>query len=264
MGRSTDDGEITTMAANLEAVDQLPKSIRSLLDTPYAQYLGLESIFDIQVSEGVPVELNHAEEVIFRTVHMSSELWLRLAGFEIERARAAVEAGQIITANRLALRARMSVDRVMEATAMLQMMPATDYHAFRTELGSASGLQSPGYAYLRRECKTLSSAFDAAVGDDDALFALYMGDRNDPRYDLAEALLELDATLDRFRALHLQIAERFLGGNTQGTGGSEGVPYLKRNIGHKLFPRLWEIRGRIATASGATAYGYGTTDSRHS
>jgi tryptophan 2,3-dioxygenase len=208
--------------------------------------------------------LNHAEEVIFRTVHMSSELWLRLAGFEIERARAAVEAGQIITANRLALRARMSVDRVMEATAMLQMMPATDYHAFRTELGSASGLQSPGYAYLRRECKTLSSAFDAAVGDDDALFALYMGDRNDPRYDLAEALLELDATLDRFRSLHLQIAERFLGGNTQGTGGSEGVPYLKRNIGHKLFPRLWEIRGRIATASGATAYGYGTTDSRHS
>ncbi len=248
------------MAVNSETVDQLPKGIRSLLDTPYAQYLGLETIFDIQVSDGVPVELNHAEEVIFRTVHMSSELWLRLAGFEIERTRSAVEAGQVIAATRLAHRARMSIERVMEATAMLQMMPAPDYHAFRTQLGSASGLQSPGYAYLRRECKSLAIAFDSAAGDDDALFALYMGDRSDPLYDLAEALLDLDATLDRFRSLHLQIAERFLGSNTQGTGGSEGVPYLKRNIGHKLFPRLWNLRERIATASGATSYGYGTPD----
>lgn len=248
------------MAVNIETVDQLPKGIRSLLDTPYAQYLGLETIFDIQVSDGVPVELNHAEEVIFRTVHMSSELWLRLAGFEIERSRSAVEAGQVIAATRLAHRARMSVERVMEATAMLQMMPAPDYHAFRTQLGSASGLQSPGYAYLRRECKSLAIAFDSAAGDDDALFAMYMGDRSDPLYDLAEALLDLDATLDRFRSLHLQIAERFLGSNTQGTGGSEGVPYLKRNIGHKLFPRLWNLRERIATASGATGYGYGTPD----
>lgn len=248
------------MAVNTETVEQLPKGIQSLLNTPYAQYLGLETIFDIQVSEGVPPTLNHAEEVIFRTVHMSSELWLRLAGYEIERTRAAVEAGQIVVANRLAIRARMSVERVMEATAMLQMMPAADYHAFRTELGNASGLQSPGYAYLRRECRGLSSAFDTAIGDDDALFALYMTGRDDPRYDLAEALLDLDATLDRFRALHLQIAERFLGSSTQGTGGSEGVPYLKRNIGHKLFPRLWELRERIATASGATSYGYGTPD----
>ena len=246
------------MALDADTVDQLPKGIRSLLDTPYAQYLGLETIFDIQVSDGVPVELNHAEEVIFRTVHMSSELWLRLAGFEIERTRTAVESGQIVAGNRLAHRAGMSVERVMEATAMLQTMPAADYHAFRAALGSASGLQSPGYAYLRRECRGLGSAFDAAIGDDDALFALYTGNRDNPLYDLAEALLDLDATLDRFRALHLQIAERFLGGRTQGTGGSEGVPYLRRNIGHKLFPRLWDVRERIATASGATSYGYGT------
>ncbi|MDQ3547551.1 MAG: tryptophan 2,3-dioxygenase family protein, partial [Chloroflexota bacterium] len=226
------------MAATTDSVDQLPKGIRSLLDTPYAQYLGLETIFDIQVAEGVPVTLTHAEEVIFRTVHMSSELWLRLAGFEIERTRAAVETGQITAATRLANRARMSVERVMEGTAMLQMMPAPDYHAFRTELGSASGLQSPGYAYLRRECRTLATAFDAATGDDDALFALYMTDRNDPRYDLAEALLDLDATLDRFRALHLQIAERFLVPGTQGTGGSDGIPYLMRKIGLYILSRL--------------------------
>ena len=246
------------MAVDVDTTEQLPKSIRGLLDTPYARYLGLETIFDIQASEGVPVDLNHPEEVIFRTVHMSSELWLRFAGFEIERCRAALDAGAVVVANRLARRAGMSVERVMEATAMLQTMPAADYHAFRTQLGNASGLQSPGYAYVRRECRSLASALDRAVGDEDALFALYTTDRHDPRYDLCESLLDLDATLDRFRTLHLQIAERFLGETTQGTGGSEGIPYLKRNLGHKLFPRLWALRERIATASGATSYGYGT------
>ena len=248
------------MAINDDSIDQLPKSIRSLLDSPYARYLGLETIFGVQVAEGVPVELNHAEEVIFRTVHMSSELWLRLAGFEIERTKAAIDAGNIVVANRLTARARMSVERVIEATEMLKMMPPADYHAFRTQLGNASGLQSPGYAYLRREGRSLAAALDSVIGDDDALFALYMTGRGDSRYDLAESLLDLDATLDRFRSLHLQIAERFLGGSTQGTGGSEGVPYLRGNIGHKMFPRLWDLRERIATASGATSYGYGTPE----
>jgi tryptophan 2,3-dioxygenase len=95
------------------------------------------------------------------------------------------------------------------------------------------------------------------VGDDDALFVLYTSGRADLRYDLCEALLDLDATLDRFRTRHLQIAERFLGESTQGTGG-QGVGYLRQNLGSRLFPRLWKLRERIASDSGAVSYGYGT------
>ncbi len=238
--------------------NMLPSSIQSLLDTPYARYLGVETLFDLQVAEGdsTPVELNHPEEVVFRTVHMSSELWLRLAGYEIERGRAAIEAGSIVAASRLLRRCAMSIDRVIEATQMLEMMPAAHYHQFRTQLGTASGLQSPGYAYVRRECRRLADTFDTLFGNDDELFALYTGALDDPGYDLCEALLNLDATLDRFRALHLQIAERFLGQMTQGTGG-QGIDYLRSNLGHRLFPRLWDLRDRIARSSGATPYGYG-------
>lgn len=244
-----------------EQQESLPRSIRSLLDTPYAEYLNLDTMFDIQAAEFGDGELHHPEEALFRTVHLSSELWLRFAGYDVERVRAALDAGDVIVATRLARRVTMSIARVTEATGVLETMAAADYHLFRVHFGGASGLQSPGYAYLRRECRPLASRLDDIVGDDDALFALYSSGRRDIRYDLCEALLDLDASLDRFRTRHLQIAERFLGESTEGTGG-QGIGYLRQNIGGRVFPRLWALRERLASDSGAVAYGYGTPESR--
>lgn len=237
--------------------EQLPRSIHALLDTPYARYLQLDELFDIQAAATEGHRLHHPEEVLFRSVHMSSELWLRLASYELERARDALAASHVTHATRLIERAVMSVDRVVEATGMLETMPAADYHVFRVHFGEASGLQSPGYAYLRREARELAAALDALVADDDELLALYTTGRGDPRYDLCEALLDLDATLDRFRQLHVQIARRFLGEATGGTGGTQGVAYLRGNVGHQLVPRLWAVRERLANEAGSTPYGYG-------
>ena len=245
------------MQTNPPETASFGKGINALLDSPYARYLDLETLFDIQIAERGSLPLHHPEEVLFRSVHLSSELWLRLAGHELERTRAAVDVGAILPASRLARRAAESVERVTENTGMLESMPAADYHVYRVHFGEASGLQSPGYAYVRQQCKELAGALDRLVGDDDALFALYTGPRDDPRYDLCQALLDLDATLDRFRSLHIQIARRFLGDMTAGTGGSQGVEYLRRNLGQQLFPRLWEVGDRIARAAGAVPYGYG-------
>lgn len=239
--------------------EALPPSIRGLLDTPYAEYLNLDTVFDIQAAATEGAALHHQEEFLFRTVHLSSELWLRFAGYDIERVRDAIDTGDLLSAVRLSRRVAQSVARVTEATGMLEAMAAADYHVFRVHFGGASGLQSPGYAYLRRECRALGGRIDALVGDDEGLFSLYTTGRNDLRYDLCEAMLDIDATLDRFRARHLQIAERFLGESTTGTGG-QGVGYLKQNLGTRLFPRLWALRERLAEASGAVAYGYGTPD----
>jgi tryptophan 2,3-dioxygenase len=156
-----------------QQTEHLPESIRGLLNTPYAEYLGLDQLFSIQDAKSASAELHHPEEVIFRSVHLSSELWLRLAGYEIERATAALAPEKVFAGARLVRRSRMS--------------------------------------------------------------------------------------LDRFRTLHLQIAQRFLGETTQGTGG-QGIPYLRENLAQRLFPRLWALRGRIAEASGAAAYGYGVPD----
>lgn len=232
------------------------RGIEALLDSPYARYLDLETLFDIQIAERGSLPLHHPEEVLFRSVHLSSELWLRLAGHELERTAANMDAGSIVQAARLTRRVVGSIERVIENTGMLESLAAADYHAYRIHFGEASGLQSPGYAFVRQQCKALATALDRLVRDDDELFVLYTGRRDDPRYDLCQALLDLDATLDRFRTLHLQIARRFLGEMTAGTGG-QGVDYLRRNVGQQLFPRLWDVGDRIARAAGAVPYGYG-------
>jgi tryptophan 2,3-dioxygenase len=236
----------------------VPRGVEALLDSPYARYLNLETVFDIQVARTDGAQLRHPEEVLFRSVHLSSELWLRLAGYELERATATMRAGHLTAATRLARRAEQSITMVTEATGVLEGMAAPDYHQFRIYFGEASGLQSPGYAYVRGVCRSVAGALDAVVGDDDALYRLYTERRDDPLYDLCEALLDLDAGLDRFRARHLQIARRFLGELTVGTGGTAGIEYLRKNMGHELFPRLWAVRDRIARASGAVTSGYGT------
>jgi tryptophan 2,3-dioxygenase len=257
MVSDTTPRNVNQAAAVSESV-AVPRGVEALLDSPYARYLNLEIVFDIQVAETEGSQLRHPEEVLFRTVHVSSELWLRLAGYELDRAVAAMRAGQLMAATRLARRAEQSITMVIEATGLLEGMAAPDYHQFRIYFGEASGLQSPGYAYVRNVCRAVATAFDALVGDDDALFNLYTARRDDPLYDLSEALLDLDAGLDRFRARHLQIARRFLGELTVGTGGTAGIEYLRKNMGHELFPRLWAVRDQIARASGAVSSGYGT------
>jgi tryptophan 2,3-dioxygenase len=235
------------------------RGIEALLDSPYARYLDLETIFDIQLAERDGLVLHHSEEVLFRSVHLSSELWLRLAGHELERAGAAIGAGAVVDATRLARRAGDSIGVVTENTGMLESMAAADYHQFRIYFGEASGLQSPGYAFVRLQCRDLAGELDQLIPTDDLLFEIFTRERDDPRFDLCMALLDLDAVLDRFRARHLQIARRFLGEMTAGTGG-QGVDYLRRNLGREMFPRLWEVGDRIARSSGAVSYGYGNSD----
>lgn len=241
-------------------IPDLPRGAEALLDSPYAEYLGVDTLYKVQAGEFDNIDIHHPEELVFRTVHMVSELWLRLASAELERAAGAMSA-DVLGAVRLGQRATIVLEQVIDATRLLATMPASEYHQFRIYLGDASGLQSPGYAYLRQSAKTAAGALDELVGDDDQLFDLYQNQRDDPRYALCETLLELDATIDRFRGQHLQIARRFLGELTAGTGG-QGIPFLRNNVGQTYFPRLWELRTRIAEAHGAKSYGYGEGDTR--
>jgi tryptophan 2,3-dioxygenase len=167
-----------------------------------------------------------------------------------------VDDGALGRAVRLIRRADESVQRVTDATRMFQSMPAAEYHRFRTALGSASGLQSPGYAYVRLVGNTLAKTLYALIDNDDELFQIYMEEIDSPRYAFCEALLDLDVSLDRFRASHVHIAQRFLGDSTEGTGG-QGVAFLRNHLGQQHFPRLWALRARLADASGAVSYGYG-------
>ena len=60
-------------------------------------------------------------------------------------------------------------------------------------------------------------------------------------FQLAEALLEHDEYFSLWRSHHIKMVERMVGAK-KGTGGSEGIGYLKTTLDKKFFPELWEAR----------------------
>jgi tryptophan 2,3-dioxygenase len=64
-------------------------------------------------------------------------------------------------------------------------------------------------------------------------------------YILAEALIEYDENFMLWRQHHVLMVERMIG-MKQGTGGSEGVGYLRTTLSRKCFPDLWEVRTHIS------------------
>ena len=62
-----------------------------------------------------------------------------------------------------------------------------------------------------------------------------------PLYDLAEKLVDFEDYFRRWRFNHVTTVERVIGFK-RGTGGTSGVPYLRRMLDVVLFPELWSIR----------------------
>jgi len=60
-------------------------------------------------------------------------------------------------------------------------------------------------------------------------------------FQLSEALLEHDEYFSLWRSHHIKMVERMVGAK-RGTGGSEGIGYLKTTLDKKFFPELWEAR----------------------
>jgi tryptophan 2,3-dioxygenase len=69
-------------------------------------------------------------------------------------------------------------------------------------------------------------------------------------YQLSEALIAHDEFFSLWRYHHIKMVERMLGAK-KGTGGSEGVGYLKTTLDKKFFPELWEARTYLDSKHGA-------------
>lgn len=61
---------------------------------------------------------------------------------------------------------------------------------------------------------------------------------------LCELLLDFDAGFQQWRYRHVKMVERMIG-EKHGTGGSEGVAYLKSTLFKPFFPDLWAIRTEL-------------------
>lgn len=60
-------------------------------------------------------------------------------------------------------------------------------------------------------------------------------------YEMAEELVDLEDAFRQWRFRHVTTVERIIGFK-QGTGGTNGAPYLRKMLDVVLFPELWHVR----------------------
>ena len=110
----------------------------------YERYLRTDELLALQKT---PDERAHHDELLFQTVHQSSELWLKLAGEEMELATTHLRAGEIAPALRLLRRSILCFRLVTQALDMLELMSPWEYTSdIRPVLGHGSGFDSPGWS----------------------------------------------------------------------------------------------------------------------
>jgi len=71
-------------------------------------------------------------------------------------------------------------------------------------------------------------------------------------FQLSEALMAHDEYFSLWRSHHVKMVERMVG-SKRGTGGSEGVGYLKTTLDKRFFPEMWEARTHLDSKHGGEA-----------
>jgi tryptophan 2,3-dioxygenase len=211
----------------------------------YERYLRTDELLSLQKT---PEEQVHRDELLFQTVHQSSELWLKLASNETAEAVALVEREEIAGALRLLRRASLALQLITGQLDMLEQMSPWEYQEVRAVLGHGSGFDSPGFRALRRVVPALGQAFSALVRKAGlTLEELYVhGREHEELYQLAEALTELDERLMLWRVRHYKVVARIIGDEVVGTQGTP-VELLGGLIKQTFFPELWAIRNRLTS-----------------
>ena len=114
---------------------------------------------------------------------------------------------------------------------------------------AAPSINEAFYGLLRRRDFTLPEGDDETQREARVRELLRIYQRPDDHYDLfllAEALVEYDQFFGLWRQHHVAMVERMIG-SKPGTGGSEGVAYLRKTTDRKFFPELWELRSYLSS-----------------
>jgi tryptophan 2,3-dioxygenase len=215
----------------------------------YERYLRTDDLLSLQKP---PEEQSHPDELLFQTVHQSSELWLKLGTTEVARATAHIKAGELGAALRLLRRAALCLQFIVRQLDMLEQMSPWEYQTIRRVLGHGSGFDSPGFREVRRVTPPLGEAFEQAVAGAglDVVEVYVQGRDHEDLYQLAEALIEWDERVTMWRIRHYKVVARIIGDQVVGTQGTP-VEVLGKMIHHNFFPALWRARNQLTARAKA-------------
>jgi tryptophan 2,3-dioxygenase len=212
-------------------------------DSDYERYLRTDELLALQKT---PDEWVHRDELLFQSVHQSSEIWLKHAWMEVEEATRLVEARDVAGALRLLWRANRAIRYVVSFLEHLELMSPWEYQEVRRVLGHGSGFDSPGFRGIRDVSPGLYEAFDALRRERGlSLLEVYtQGREHEDLYQLAEALTDWDEQVGVWRSRHVKMVGRVIGEDVVGTQGTP-VELLGGLIKQRFYPELWQARNRL-------------------
>ena len=209
----------------------------------YERYLRTDELLTLQKTKA---ELRHPDELTFQVVHQASELLMKGAAFELERALECLNRGEFRDAARLIRRANMELEYPVSMLHVLETITPYDYHLIRAGLGHGSGLDSPGFLALLHIGPRLGHEFDHQL-QKAGLSVMELYRRHQEFFglhDVAERMLDFDERMHIFRFHHLKLAQRIIGGGVIGTMGTP-VEVLHQRMEHLFYKELWDVRNQI-------------------
>ena len=250
----------------------------------YNKYLRVQDLINLQDCLSDPA---HHDELLFITVHQAYELWFKQILHELDAAIQFLQEDRLPAATR-AIKRVVDIEKLLvQQIHVLESMTPISFLAFRDELNPASGFQSMQFREIEfssglkderivREFKNDQFAFErlqARLDQPSLADVFYRAlehrgfDVSQParaileilthfesRYEefqLAEALMEHDEYFSLWRSHHIKMVERMVGAK-RGTGGSEGIGYLKTTLDKKFYPELWEARTYLDIKHGSS------------
>lgn len=106
----------------------------------YGDYLSLEQILSAQH----PRSPDH-NEMLFIIQHQTSELWMKLALYELRAALECVKRDALPPAFKMLARVSRILEQLVQAWSVLATLTPSEYSAMRPHLGASSGFQSYQY-----------------------------------------------------------------------------------------------------------------------
>jgi tryptophan 2,3-dioxygenase len=247
----------------------------------YNKYLKVPELIGLQRTLSDP--LSH-DELLFIVIHQTYELWFKQILHEIDATVGWLGEGRTFRANH-SLRAVAAIEKILVTQIhILESMAPIGFLEFRDKLNPASGFQSMQFRELeivsglkdermlatfredefafdrlteRLKGTSLADAFWALLGRhglkveganervQSIVEILTDPEKYSELYNMQELLIEHDENIALWRAHHVLMVERMLG-MKRGTGGSEGVGYLKTTLDKKFYPEIWEARTHLA------------------
>lgn len=249
---------MTEAVDHSQAVDQSQPVLPGNGASDYERYLRTDELLALQKA---PAEMAHRDELLFQTVHQSTELWLKLACWEVEGATQLIRERDLGGAVRLLRRATHCLEIIVGHLAMLEHLSPWDYQSIRRTLGHGSGFGSPGFNRVNQVTPLLGEAFEELLRERGlTVVELYQrGEELRDVYLVAEGVLDWDHRLTLWRVHHFKVVRRVIGGTVVGTAGTP-VEVLGKLIHKQRFSALWTVRDEltaIAKQSEASGDGYG-------